>query len=52
MIGVAASMTGTFGVSLKNVAEDIGTLGRKGVEGAGSVVEGVGSSIKRMFGGK
>jgi len=48
---IAASMAGTLGVSLKNVAEDIGILGRKGAEGAGSVVEGVGSAVKRLFGG-
>jgi hypothetical protein len=48
---IAASMAGTLGVSIENVAEGIGTLGRKGVEGAGSVVEGVGSSVKRLFGG-
>jgi hypothetical protein len=48
---IAASMAGTLGVSIKNVAEGIGTLGRKSVEGAGSVVEGVGSAVKRLFGG-
>jgi hypothetical protein len=48
---IAASMAATLGVSIKNVAEGIGTLGRKGVEGAGSVAEGVGSAAKRLFGG-
>jgi hypothetical protein len=48
---IAASMAGTLGVSIVNVAEGIGSLGRKGVEGAGSVVEGVGSAIKGLFGG-
>jgi len=48
---IAASMAGTLGVSIVNVAESIGSLGRKGVEGAGSVVEGVGSAIKGLFGG-
>jgi hypothetical protein len=47
---IAASMAGTLGVSIKNVADGIGTFGRKGVEGAGSVVEGVGSAVKRLFG--
>ena len=47
---IAASMAGTLGVSIKNVAESIGTLGRKGVEGAGSVAEGIGSVVKRLFG--
>lgn len=49
---IAASMAGTLGVSIKNVAEGLGTLGRKGMEGAGSVVEGVGSAIKGLFGSK
>jgi hypothetical protein len=48
---IAASMAGTLGVSIVNVAEGIGTLGRRGVEGAGSVVEGIGSAIKGLFGG-
>ena len=45
-------MAGTLGVSIINVAEGLGSLGRKGVEGAGSVVEGVGSAINSLFGGK
>ena len=49
---IAASMAGTLGVSIINVAEGLGSLGRKGVEGAGSVVEGVGSAINSLFGGK
>lgn len=48
---IAASMAGSLGVSVVNVAESIGILGRRGVEGAGSVVEGVGSAIKGLFGG-
>ncbi len=48
---VATSMAGTLGVSIVNVAEGIGILGRKGVEGADSVVEGIGSKIKELFGG-
>jgi hypothetical protein len=47
---VAAAMAGQLGVGIVGVAEDLGTLGRKGVEGAGSVVEGVGSAVKRLFG--
>jgi hypothetical protein len=27
-------------------------LGRRGMEGAGGVVEGVGSAVKRLFGGE
>jgi len=48
---IATSMAGTLGVSIVNVAEGIGGLGRKGVEGAGSVVEGISSTIKGLFGG-
>ena len=48
---IATAMAGQLGVSIKNVAEGLGTLGRKGMEGAGSVVEGVGSAFKRLFGG-
>jgi len=48
---VATAMAGQLGVSIKNVAEGLGTLGRKGMEGAGSVVEGVSSAVRRLFGG-
>jgi len=48
---IATAMAGQLGVNIKSVAEGIGTLGRKGVEGAGSLVEGVGSTIKGLFGG-
>jgi hypothetical protein len=48
---IATSMAGTLGVSIVNVAEGMGTLGRKGAEGAGSVVQGIGSAIKGLFGG-
>jgi Domain of Unknown Function (DUF748) len=49
---IATAMAGQLGVSIRNVAEGLGTLGRKGMEGAGSVVEGVGSAVKRLFGGQ
>ena len=48
---IAASMAGTLGVSIENVAKGVGTLGRKGVEAAGSALEGVGSTVKKLFGG-
>jgi hypothetical protein len=48
---IATAMAEQLGVSIKSVAEGIGTLGRKGVESAGSLVEGVGSTIKGLFGG-
>ena len=49
---IATAIAGQLGVSVKNVAEGLGTLGRKSVEGAGGVVEGVGSAVKRLFGGE
>jgi hypothetical protein len=49
---IATGMAGQLGVSIKNVAEGFGTFGRRGMEGAGGVVEGVGSAVKRVFGGE
>jgi hypothetical protein len=48
---IATAMAGQLGVSIRDVAEGLGTLGRKGLEGAGGVVEGVGSAVKQLFGG-
>jgi hypothetical protein len=42
-------MAGELGVNIKSVAEGIGTLGRRGLEEAGSLVEGVSASIKGLF---
>lgn len=47
---VAAAMAGQLGVGIVGVAEGLSTIGRKGVEGASNVVEGVGSAVKRLFG--
>ena len=47
---IATAMAGQLGVGITNVAEGIGTLGRKGMEGASNVVDGVGSAVKRFFG--
>jgi hypothetical protein len=47
---VASAMAGQLGVGITNVAEGLSSIGRKGVEGASSVVEGVGSAVKRLFG--
>lgn len=49
---IASAMAGQLGVSVRNVAEELGILGRKGVEGAGSVAGSVGSAVKRLFGGE
>jgi hypothetical protein len=48
---IATAMADQLGVSVRNVAEGLGTLGRRGVEGAGVLAEGVGSAVKRLFGG-
>ena len=48
---IATAIAGQLGVSVKGVAEGLGTLGRKGLEGAGGVFEGVGSAVKQLFGG-
>jgi hypothetical protein len=48
---IATAMAGQLGVGITNVAEGLGNMGRKGLEGASSVVEGVGAAAKRLFGG-
>ena len=40
---VAMGMAAELGVSIRGLAEDFGTLGRRSVEGAAGVAEGVGS---------
>jgi hypothetical protein len=48
---IATAMAGELGVNIKNVAEGVGVLGRKGMEEAGSLLEGVSASIKGLLGG-
>jgi hypothetical protein len=48
---IASAVAGQLGVSIQNVAEGLGSLGQKGLEGAGSVVDGIGSAVKQLFGG-
>ncbi len=48
---IATSMADELGVSIKGVAGGIGELGQKSLQGAGSVVEGIGSTVKGLFGG-
>jgi uncharacterized protein involved in outer membrane biogenesis len=48
---IAMGMAGKLGVNIKGAAESLGTLGRSGMEGAGSLAEGVGSAVKRLFDG-
>lgn len=49
---VALGMAGKLGVGFSDLAKGIGNLGRKGVEGAGNLAEGVGSAIRGLFSGK
>jgi hypothetical protein len=44
-------MAETQGASVKGVAEGIGSLGRKGVEGLGETGKGLGEAIGGLFGG-
>ena len=48
---VAMGMAAELGVSIKSLAQDFGNLGRRGVEGAAGVAEGVSAVIKNIFGG-
>ena len=48
---VAMGMAAELGVSIRSLAEDFGTLGRRSVEGAAGVAEGVGSVVRGLFGG-
>ena len=48
---VATGMAAQLGVSLQGVAEGLGTLGRKGLEGATGTANAIGSTIRNLFGG-
>lgn len=48
---VAAGMAAKLGVSLQGLAEGLGTLGRKGLEGAAGIANAIGSGIRTLFGG-
>ena len=48
---VAMGMAAELGVSIRGLAEDFGALGRRSVEGAAGVAEGVGSVLRSLFGG-
>ena len=49
---VAMAMAGQLGVSIRSVAEGLGTLGRKGMESAGGVLESVSYTVKQLFSGR
>jgi len=48
---LAMGMAAELGVSIRGLAEEFGTLGRRSVEGVAGVVEGAGSVLKGLFGG-
>jgi uncharacterized protein involved in outer membrane biogenesis len=48
---LAMGMATELGVSIRGLAEDFGTLGRRSVEGVAGVVEGAGSVLKGLLGG-
>ena len=48
---VAAGMAAKLGVSLQGLAEGLGTLGRKGLEGAAGTANAITSGIRTLFGG-
>ncbi|HXZ44243.1 MAG TPA: DUF748 domain-containing protein [Syntrophobacteria bacterium] len=47
---MASSMAELLGVSIRGVAEDVGTLGRKSVETAGEAAKGLGGALQGIFG--
>jgi uncharacterized protein involved in outer membrane biogenesis len=48
---LAMGMAAELGVSIRSLAEDFGTLGRRSVEGVAGVVEGAGAVLKGLLGG-
>jgi uncharacterized protein involved in outer membrane biogenesis len=48
---LASSMAEGLGVSIRGVAEGIGTLGRKGADAIGEGSKGIGGAIQGLFGG-
>jgi len=49
---VAAGLAELLGVSIRGLAEGVGTLGRKGVEAVGEAAKGLGGALQQLFGGK
>jgi hypothetical protein len=49
---MASGMAEVLGLSIRGVAEGVGTLGRKGVETAGEAVKGLGGALQGLFGGQ
>lgn len=49
---LAAGLAEMLGVSIRGVAEGVGTLGRKGAEALGEAAKGLGGAVRQLFGGK
>jgi Domain of Unknown Function (DUF748) len=49
---LASSMAETLGLSIRGIAEGVGSLGRKGAEAAGQAAKGVGGALQQLFGGQ
>ncbi len=48
---LATGLAENLGVSIRGVAEGVGTLGQKGLEAAGEAAKGVGSALQQFLGG-
>jgi hypothetical protein len=48
---LAMGMAAELGVSIRSLAEDLGALGKRSVEGVAGVVEGAGAVLKGLLGG-
>lgn len=48
---LATGLAENLGVSIRGVAEGVGTLGQKGLEAAGEAAKGVGSALQQLLGG-
>ncbi len=49
---LASSLAESLGVSIRGLAEGVGSLGQKSVEAAGEAAKGVGGALQQLFGGK
>ena len=49
---LASGMAELLGVSIRGVAEGVGTLGQKGVQATGEAAKSLGDALQRLFGGQ
>jgi hypothetical protein len=49
---MASGMAETLGVSIRGVAEGVGTLGQKGVQATGEAAKSLGGALQGLFGGQ